>query len=326
MDTSIFKPAHKTRRTRFWAAATAAATFCLVGCASLGEPDHSASTEAIAGPGVTLFAAGDIADCRKIAAAQTGAAQTAALIAARLATDPAAMVLALGDIAYGAGLQSEFDSCYAPTWGRFRERTVPAPGNHEYYTPGAPGYFAYFGALAGPGTRGYFSREIGSWHVISLNSNLRPPASEAQLEWLREDLAALRQRSQDGCVLAFWHHPLYSSGGHGNNAHMRATWQVLLDGRADVVLSAHDHDYERFDPQDAASNLDLKNGIRSFVVGTGGATLTLLGPTKPNSRAQDTNDFGVLKMVLKPTGYEWAFLAVGRSAPLDTGSARCHAG
>lgn len=302
----------------------AIAAICLGGCASLAEPDRTATVDAIDGAGVTVYAAGDIADCRKMPAARTGAAQTAAMIAIGLAADPAALVLALGDTSYPAGVAAEFTDCYAPTWGRFRERTMPAPGNHEYYTPGASGYYDYFGELAGPGRRGYFSKEVGAWHVISLNSNLKPPATASQLAWLREDLAQLRARRPQGCILAFWHHPVYSSGGHGNNAHMLPAWQALLDARADVVLAAHDHDYERFAPQDARANRDERNGIRSFVVGTGGAELTLLGPTKPHSMAQDNASFGVLKMVLKPAGYEWGYQAVGRSGALDAGSARCH--
>lgn len=316
------------RRGRFvTATALLVALSALAGCASLsgngGMPPVTPSTSA---SGVTVFAAGDIADCRKTPAADSGAARTAALIGAGIAADPTAMVLALGDTTYPVGLPAEFADCYAPTWGQFKSRTLPAPGNHEYYTTGAPGYFGYFGAAAGPAQRGYYSTEVGTWHVISLNSNLKAPAADAQLAWLADDLATLRRRDSSACVLAFWHHPLYSSGGHSNNPHMRAIWEALMAARADLVLAAHDHDYERFAPQDAAGNADPAGGIRSFVVGNGGARLTPFTATKANSQAQDNSVHGVIKLVLKARGYEWAFLPVDGSAPRDAGHAGCHAG
>ena len=276
------------------------------------------------GTGVTVFAAGDIADCRKAPAADSAAARTAALITAGIATDPAAVVLALGDTTYPVGLPAEFSDCYAPTWGQFKSRTLPAPGNHEYYTTGAPGYFGYFGAAAGPAQRGYYSADVGAWHVLSLNSNLKAADADAQLAWLVEDLAVTRRHNPSGCLLAFWHHPLYSSGGHGNNPHMRAAWQALMTARADLVLAAHDHGYERFAPQDAAGNADPEGGIRSFVVGNGGARLTPFTATKANSLAQDNATHGVLKLILNAQGYEWAFLPVDGSAPRDAGTAGCH--
>ena len=297
----------------------------LAGCASLaGNGGMPAHLPAARGDGVTVFAAGDIADCRKARPADSGAARTAALIAAGIAADPAAIVLALGDTTYPVGLPAEFSDCYAPTWGQFKSRTLPAPGNHEYYTAGAPGYFGYFGTAAGPAQRGYYSTDVGAWHVLSLNSNLKTDAAAAQLAWLSEDLAALRRRNPAGCILAFWHHPLYSSGGHGNNLHMRPVWQALMAARADLVLAAHDHGYERFAPQDAAGNADTPAGIRSFVSGNGGAQLTPFTATKANSQAQDNATHGVLKLVLKAQGYEWAFLPVDGSAPRDAGNAGCH--
>ncbi len=298
----------------------------LAGCASLsGNGGTLPELPLTRSDGVVVFAAGDIADCRKTPAADSGAARTAAVIAAGIAADPAAVVLALGDTTYPVGLPAEFSDCYAPTWGQFKSRTLPAPGNHEYYTTGAPGYFSYFGAAAGPAQRGYYSTDVGAWHVLSLNSNLKAEAAAAQLAWLTEDLTALRRRNPSGCVLAFWHHPLYSSGGHGNNLHMRPAWEALMAARADLVLAAHDHGYERFAPQDAAGNADMATGIRSFVVGNGGARLTPFTATKANSQAQDNATHGVLKLVLKAKGYAWAFLPVDGSAPRDAGHAGCHA-
>ncbi|GAC1408748.1 MAG: hypothetical protein NVSMB6_08110 [Burkholderiaceae bacterium] len=302
-------------------------TIVVTGCASLAQPggtSRRAAIPVIAGKGVTLYAAGDIADCRKRTFDRSGAARTAVLIEAGINDDPHAVVAALGDTTYPAGRSVEFTDCYAPTWGRFKSRTLPAPGNHEYYTSGASGYFDYFGAQAGPGRRGYYSTEVGTWHVVSLNSALQSPASDAQLKWLIDDLARARRASARGCILAFWHHPLYSSGGHGNNPHMRRIWQALVMADADVVLTGHDHDYERFSPQDADANLDLRHGIRAFVIGVGGAELTPFTTTKPHSVAQDNTSHGVLKMELKPDGYEWALIPVDGGEPRDPGSARCH--
>ena len=298
----------------------------LAGCADLPVPRVDGLPAAALGPaGVSVYAAGDIADCRKVAAARSGAARTAALIETGLAGDPAAIVLALGDLAYPAGTPAQFADCYAPTWGRFKARTLPAPGNHEYYTTGAQGYFDYFGSIAGPARRGYYSTDLGPWHVVAIDSNLKGAASEAQLSWLKSDLQALRAQDGKRCILAFWHHPLFSSGGHGNNPHMRPVWQALSEARADIVLAAHDHDYERFAPQDSASNPDPRDGIRSFVVGNGGAALTPMGPTKRNSEAQTNAVLGVLRLQLKPSAYEWVFLPADGGAARDAGSGVCHA-
>lgn len=320
-------PSSTVSGVRMTRAAVLIAMSLLAGCASLaGGGGMAPAASPTRSDGVTVFAAGDIADCSRMRASETGAAGTADLIAAGIALDPASMVLALGDTTYPVGLPAEYNDCYAPTWGRFKSRTLPAPGNHEYYTAGAPGYFGYFGDAAGPAQRGYYSTEVGAWHVLSLNSNLKAAAATAQLAWLTEDLAALRRRTPSGCVLAFWHHPVYSSGGHGNNAWMRGVWQALLEAHVDLVLSAHDHDYERFAPQDAGANRDDRNGIRSFVVGTGGAELSPYTATKPHSEAQHNTSHGVLRLKLQPGGYEWAYLTLDQPAPRDTGSARCHGG
>lgn len=269
---------------------------------------------------VTVYAAGDIAECRKHKPEYSVAAKTAALIARALNADSQAHVLALGDLTYPIGVAQEYNDCYEPTWGRFKERTYPAPGNHEYYTPEAIGYYGYFGEAAGPGRRGYYSVEIGSWHVVSLNSNLKPAQRQAQLDWLKKDLEQYKGR----CTLAFWHHPLYSSGGHGNNAWMADAWKLLMDHGADLVLSGHDHDYERFAPQDEKGNRDEGRGMREFVVGTGGAHLTPMRFRKPNSETSGNSAHGVLKLTLKEAGYEWEFLPVEAGGLTDRGAALCH--
>ncbi|HYD96635.1 MAG TPA: metallophosphoesterase [Noviherbaspirillum sp.] len=269
---------------------------------------------------MTVFAAGDIAECKTIRPEDSGAAKTAALIEAGLAADPGAAVLTLGDNTYPVGLLGEFTDCYEPTWGRFKARTFPSPGNHDYYTPRADGYYSYFGAAAGPDRRGYYSFKLGSWHVISLNSYLKPDAHRAQLAWLKDELARNRAR----CTLAYWHHPVFSSGGHGNDARMLEAWKMLYEAGADLVLASHDHDYERFAPQDAQGRHDEERGIRSFVVGTGGAKLTPLRFRKLNSDVSDNSTLGVLKLVLKDAGYEWEFLAVEKASFSDAGVALCH--
>jgi len=273
----------------------------------------------IPGKGVTVYAAGDIAACKNYRPEDSGAAKTAALIAAGLAAEPDAAVLTLGDNTYPVGLLSEFTSCYDPTWGRFKARTYPSPGNHDYYTPNAHGYFTYFGDAAGPERRGYYSFRLGSWHVVSLNSYLKPEEHRAQLEWLKGDLA----RNKTHCTLAFWHHPLFSSGGHGSDARMRDAWTILQEAGAELVLASHDHDYERFAPQNADGRRDDQRGMRQFVVGTGGATLTPLRFRRFNSEISDNSSLGVLKLSLKDAGYEWEFVPVEKDGFTDRGAALC---
>jgi 3',5'-cyclic AMP phosphodiesterase CpdA len=232
------------------------------------------------------------------------------------------VVLTLGDNTYPVGAMKEFTNCYDPTWGRFKDRTWPSPGNHEYYTRGALPYFRYFGERAG---HGHYSIEIGSWHVISLDSNLAPLAQAAQIDWLRHDLASHPAR----CTLAFWHHPLYSSGGHGSVPQMHEAWELLVRAGAELVLSGHDHDYERFAPQDADGRLDREHGIRQFVVGTGGAYPTPFLLTVAHSEFRDASRTGVLRLRLRDGGYDWEFIESSRVTtlgvpPPDHGSEVCH--
>lgn len=296
--------------------AALAAGWVLLSAAAPAAPSPDAA------PGVTVYAAGDIARCAYPDPAYSGAADTARTVAAGLAADPGAVVLTLGDHTYPRGKAQEFTDCYGPTWGRFKDRTWPAPGNHEYYTPHAAPYFAYFGARAG---RGYYSLDLQGWHIVSLDSNLAPDAQRAQLAWLRDDLAAHPAR----CTLAFWHHPLYSSGGHGSVPVMREAWRMLMDAGAELVLSGHDHDYERFAPQDADGRLDRAHGMRQFVAGTGGAYPTPFLLTVANSEVRDNGRTGVLRLRLLDGRYEWEFLESGRLTSLalpapDHGSDVCH--
>lgn len=273
---------------------------------------------------LTVYAAGDIADCRYARAEFAGAAQTASIIAAG---DPHALVLSLGDHTYPNGTAAEFRDCYAPTWGKFKARTRPTVGNHEYYSGTANGYYEYFGNAAGPRGRGYYSFDMGGWHFISLNSHLGAAEHQRQLLWLKDDLAAHPAR----CTLAYWHAPLYSSGGHPQSDHMREAWRLLHGAGVELVLSGHDHDYERFAPMDADGKPDTARGMRQFVVGTGGAFLTPFRWIVDHSEARHNWRLGVLKLVLKDNGYEWEFLAADGVRPEshereagDSGAASCH--
>jgi hypothetical protein len=271
----------------------------------------------------TLYAAGDIAYCVHNNPDWSFAMSTARLVGDALSNDPNGAVITLGDNVYPRGTAKEFESCYDPTWGRFKERTLPTPGNHEYYTPDAAPYFAYFGPRTGPG---YYSLQLGSWHVISLNSVLAGQAMDAQMNWLRADLAAAPAR----CTLAVWHHPLYSSGDAGSYPVMQQAWELLYQAGAELVLSGHDHDYERFGPQDALGNRDDKRGMRQFVVGTGGGSPSWFRASSlPNSEFRDSSRYGVMRLVLREDGYEWEFLEAkhtglpGPDFP-DRGSGSCH--
>jgi calcineurin-like phosphoesterase family protein len=278
----------------------------------------------VPGAAPLVAAAGDIA-CVPRGDEGCAHAATSELL---LRTGPAA-VLALGDQAYEDGTLAEYRTVFDPAWGRLREVLHPVPGNHEYHTPEAGGYFDYFngpGAAfgrAGARGSGWYSFDVGSWHVVALNSNCGKvggcQAGSPQERWLRADLAA----HPAACTLAFWHHPRFSSGPHGDAPEVQPLWQALEDAGADVVLSGHDHDYERFAPQTAAGVADAAHGLRQFVAGTGGRELRPIRRSAPNSEVHDDSSFGVLLLTLAPSGYDWRFVpAVG--AFTEAGSAACH--
>lgn len=258
--------------------------------------------------------AGDIADCSDLNDEAT----------AQLLDGISGTVFTLGDNAYDRGTATDFADCYDPTWGRHKARTRPSVGNHDYYTSGASGYFNYFGAAAGDPSQGYYSYDLGTWHMVVINSNCMDiggcGAGSAQEQWLRADLAA----HPTLCTLAYWHSPRFSSGEHGSLSATKPIWQALYDYNADVVLSGHDHDYERFAPQDPNGAADPARGIREFVVGTGGRHLRPFRKPIANSQVRNASTFGVLKMTLSPTGYTWQFIPVAGQTFTDTGSATCH--
>ncbi len=229
-------------------------------------------------------------------------------------------VFTAGDNAYPSGTTANFADCYEPTWGRHKARTRPAPGNHDYRTSGAAAYFAYFGDNAGPAGRGYYSYDLGGWHVVSLNSEISSRSGSAQERWLRADLAANTKQ----CTLAYWHKALFSSGRHGSRSGTRTLWAVLYEFNAEVVVVGHDHNYERFAPQTADGVADPARGIREFVVGTGGTGLRSMDTPITNSEVQNSNTHGVLKLTLVADGYTWDFVPVAGKTFTDSGSGTCH--
>ena len=263
-----------------------------------------------------LLAAGDIANCKMI----EGAQETAKVIESVPGT-----VAALGDLALSDGTAEEFANCYDKTWGAFKSRTRPAPGNHEFHSSGGSPYFDYFGAAAGDPTRGYYSYDLGAWHIISLNGECKDiggcEAGSAEEKWLQADL----KTHPAACTLAYWHEPLFSSGAaHGNNPNYLDFWRDLYRANATIVLNGHDHDYERFAPQTPDVAADRARGIREFVVGTGGNHLRTFGPPKPNSEVRKAGTFGVLKLTLRAHSYDWQFIPVAGQTFTDSGTGSCH--
>jgi acid phosphatase type 7 len=286
---------------------------CLGSSLILGQP--LASAVADSNPDVVLIGAGDIADCDDLA----GAEATAKLLEANPGT-----VMALGDLAYPNGTEADF-RCYDKTWGRVKDRTRPAVGNHEFHSAGASYYFHYFGAAAGDPKTGYYSYDLGAWHIVVLNTECSQvggcEAGSPEEKWLRADLAA----HPAACTLAYAHKPRFSSGlTHGSDPQLTAFWQALYDGKAALYLAGHDHDYERFAPQDAHERADLQRGIREFVVGTGGKSHRYFGFTRPNSEVRNHDTYGVLKLTLKKNGYEWKFLPEAGKSFSDSGTGSCH--
>jgi hypothetical protein len=310
---SLSVPASKARRREPSTVATASAARSLTP-PSDPNPDGIAkilASFAASGSYPVLVGAGDIGDC------STGASfATAALIEAI-----PGLVFTAGDEAYPEGSAEDFDDCYEPSWGRFRDRTLPTIGNHEYLTPGAVGYFGYFDDVAGRLGRAWYSLDVGAWHVIILDSDcdiVGCGRGSAQLAWLKADLAADSNR----CTLAIWHHPRFSSGGHGNDPAVAPFWRALMAAGAELVVNGHDHDYERFAPQTPRGRLDRGRGIREIVAGTGGASLRWFHRVKANSKVR-LREHGVLQLTLRPAGYSWQFQRTDGSIG-DAGTTRCH--
>lgn len=276
-----------------------------------------------------LIGAGDIAKCGN---EHENAVKTAAMIE----LFPSATVFAAGDIAYRNGTVNEFQDCYDTSWGNFKDRTKPAPGNHDYGIYSFPKrnnakpYFAYFGTNADPENTGlgFYAYDLGSWHIVSLNSmagKAGAPTMAEQVKWLEDNLAG----SDKPCILAYWHHPLFSSGEHGDQPNdpgrfMQPLWKVLLQHKADVILNGHDHHYERFALQDT-NKKPTDMGIRQFIVGTGGGEERGLGIIEDNSEVQVAGVYGALLMTLHPNSYEWHFInADGTVGDSSSAPFECH--
>ncbi len=294
--------------------------------------------QAAAGGTVVVAAAGDIA-CDPTDSSYNGGLGTTNHCKQKATSDLVvnegfSAVLTLGDLQYACGTFSAFTQSYGPTWGRFKSITHPAIGNHEYQTSGgtgcdttghAAGYFQYFGSAAGDPSKGDYSWDAGAWHMIVLNSNCSSVggcgAGSPQEKWLKADLAA----HPTACTLAYWHHPRFDSDAYVSNAtNMSTVWQDLYNANADLVLSGHTHEYERFAPQNPSGVADPARGIREIVVGTGGVNHSSFGTIQPNSEVRNATTFGVLKLTLHPTSYDWQFLPIAGSTFTDSGSTNCH--
>lgn len=258
----------------------------------------------------SIVAAGDIAGCWWRSDEAT----------ARLLDHIGGIVMPLGDESYSDGSTKQFAECYGPTWGRHKARTRPAIGNHDYRTGHGEPYYDYFGAAAGPRGKGWYSFDHEGWHVVVLNSETAADTASEQLAWLREDL----RTHPSVCTLAAMHRPRFSSGSHGDSERIKALFQVMYDNGVDVLLSGHDHVYERFKPQDPQSKEDRARGVRQFVVGTGGAPFyDFADQLAPNSEVHQNKVHGVIRLVFHPAGYDWEFVGVGEGFS-DKGSDRCH--
>jgi Calcineurin-like phosphoesterase len=275
--------------------------------------------EGAAGGSHVLLAAGDIAECE-----HQGDEATAKI----LARYPEATIQTLGDNAYDEGSATDFNECYAPSWGRFIERTWAAAGNHDHSTKDAQGYSDYFGSRGGPHDKYYYSYDLGAWHVVVLDGDCWRVGgcelNDPQIEWLRRDLRA----HPGSCTLAAAHRPPFSSGRYGdpnNTRRVQPMWQVLYEEGVDVFLTSHEHSYERFAPMNALGERDDERGVRLFVAGTGGGNLRKFKyDPLPTTEIRNDNTWGVLKLTLKPSGYDWEFLPVEGKTFTDSGSGTCH--
>jgi hypothetical protein len=284
-----------------------------VGIEAEVEGVTGASVFTVVHAAVTLVGAGDIADC----ATQWDEA-TADLLDAIPGT-----VFTAGDNVYEDGTAEEYADCYGPSWGRHKDRTYPAIGNHEYHALNGAPHFEYFGAAAGDPDKGYYSYEAGAWKIIVLNSNPgRVPvdAGSEQEQWLRDELAS----SDRACTMAYWHHPRFSSGVYGDDARFDAFWQALYEYGAELVVVGHEHHYERLAPLNPAGEIDATNGIRQIIAGTGGRSLRPTGIARTGSEVRDSNAHGVLKLTLHHDAYDWEFVPIAGQTFTDAGSGECH--
>jgi hypothetical protein len=283
-----------------------------------GESGDGSVTVSATAP--VLIAAGDISDCTRLGDDST----------AMLLDTLEGVVMPLGDNAYENGTLDEYNNCYAPTWGRQKARTRPVAGNHDYNTPGAPGYFGYFGSAAGDPSKGYYDFTLGSWFIIVLNTGTDVPdnykAGSPQEQWLRAELASHSEQ----CVLAVFHHPRFSTilARDSITYYTTAIWNALYEDGADLVLNGHDHAYQRFAPQQPDGTRDDAFGIRQIVAGTGGGEtlydFAVPSPAGSNIEVRNNATHGVLKVTLRAGGYDWKFVPASGASFTDSGSGNCH--
>ncbi len=264
-------------------------------------------------PAAVLVGAGDISSC-----SGDGDENTAALVEGIAGT-----VFTLGDNVYQKGTVEEFANCYNPTWGRFKDRTKPVAGNHDYQTKHASAYFSYFGGAAGNPEKGYYSYMAGSWKVVVLNTNCSEVGgcgvSSPQYQWLSDELA------EDTCVVAMMHHPRFNSGSeHGSTLALQPFWELFYERGVELSLAGHEHLYERFSPLNPQGVVDEAKGVRSITVGTGGKELYKFGMPLPGSEVRNNSAYGVLKLTLDQRKYSWEFLPVLGETFTDSGSGTCH--
>jgi hypothetical protein len=259
----------------------------------------------------TLTGAGDIASCESSGDERT----------ARLLDDIPGPIFTAGDNAYRShDVEKPFAECYEPSWGRHRGRTHPVPGNHEYEDNNIDAYFDYFGKAAGERGKGYYSYELGQWHIIALNSMLDASPGSAQGKWLANDLA----KHQTRCTLAYFHHPRFSSGPHGRRLSAVRFWVALSRAGVDVVVNGHDHIYERFGPMTEDGKRDNEKGMREFIVGTGGDSHYDIEDVAAHSEVHDDDTYGVLILTLHANSYNWRFIPVEDRTFSDSGTGSCH--
>jgi acid phosphatase type 7 len=285
----------------------------LAGCGGSDAPTPEIAKEVP----TTVLTAGDIADC------VNGVASASAIATANLVAQyPDVPLLILGDLAYSVGSAPEFNNCFALTWGKFRDRSFPTPGNHEYGTANAAGYFDYFGPRAGPDRRGYYSADIGKWRVYSLNSNVAMDATSPQALWFKSEIASA---TTPKCTIAIWHHPPYTSSVRAATVGARDLWKMVVDAGVDLVLNGHEHHYERFAPMDRDGRVAAETaGTRLFTVGSGGhSVLYEFGAISPTSEVRYNASHGVMKLSLYAEKYEWEFLPTAAGVVGDKGSGTC---
>ncbi|MFD9861070.1 metallophosphoesterase family protein [Streptomyces alboflavus] len=307
-------PNSRTPKARWIVPAAAATALAVVGGVLLWSPADEADAAATPRAAFSAVAVGDIAEQCTKSDSDCAHPKTAALVKQ---LNPQ-FVMTMGDNQYDDARLKDFQKYYATTWGAFKDKTKPVPGNHETYDPAGPlkGYKSYFGSVAYPDGKSYYSYDQGNWHFIALDSNSFD--SSSQINWLKKDLAANSKK----CVAAYWHHPLFSSGEHGNNPVGKPVWKLLDEAKAELVLGGHDHHYERFAPQKANGSAD-SGGIVEILAGTGGANPYKIEEVQPNSQKRITDTYGVVKLDFTDTGFSWKLIGTDGSTKDTSPSYSC---